>query len=330
MKPSALFACGILFGAKLFGASLAGVVEIAPAEHWKSDAPDQASPFPTLKISPTDGRNADLLITLLPNELVKISDDASLRALHQRLCSPMVGPSGKSAEVTEIKIQNGTGLYSVFEDPTLVGKPPKRGDYKIAIPMVVWLRPDIVLQITLFTDNATGPDLIEALKMIQRAKAVGHPAPVSSETMVMLGRKPIEIRGPDAVLVIPMSTFKPTGTGDKGRNYFAFIDDKRINLSGWMDQASRYSGFRAFWDHEKAAMEKGTGLKTADEEMKIIAGWNAVTYTIKLGDLEQRNLRACRVTGNTWADLHLSVVASDGTNADLETVLKTILLKRDS
>jgi len=96
-----------------------------------------------------------------------------------------------------------------------------------------------------------------------------------------------------------------------------------------MDEASNFSSFRNFWAHEKSAMEKGTRLKTSDEEMKIIAGWNVVTYAIKTGGLVQRNLRACRVTGNTWADVHLSVVVP-GTNADLENVLKTILLKRDS
>jgi hypothetical protein len=271
-----------------------------------------------------------MLVTLLPSELVKVTNEEALHALHQRLCSQYVGPAGKAPAVIEIKIQNGSGAYSSFEDPALVGKPPKRGDYKIAMPMVVWLRPDIVLQVTLFTDEAAGSDLADGLRMMQSAKPIGHPAPVSPETMAKLARKPIQIRGPDAVLMIPMSTFKSLGIDDPRRNYFAYVDDQGINLSGWMDEASHYSGFRSFWETEKATMEKGTGLKVTEEEIKIIAGWNAVTYTIKTGQVVQRNLRACRVTGNTWADLHLSVVASDGGSADLEGVLKTLLLKRDS
>lgn len=326
---SRLLVLGFLLGARVLGASLGGIVEITTAEHWKSGEPDQRNPFPTLKVSPTNGRNAELLITLLPNELVKLSDAASLRALHQRLSAKAYGPRGNTATITEIKVTKGIGVYSVFEDPTLMGKPPKQADYKVAIPMLVWLQPDVVLQITLFTDDAASTDFTEGLQMVRSAKAVGHPAPMSAETTAMLARRPIEIRGPDALLIIPMSTFKPTGMADQRRNYFSFVDDQHINLSGWMDEASHFSSFRSFWAHEKAAMGKGTGLTTSDEEMKIIAGWNVVTYTIKTGPLAQRNLRACRVTGNTWADLHLSVVAP-GTSADLENVLKTILLKRDS
>jgi len=197
MKIRAGLTLGILLAAKLLGASLGDIVEITTAERWNSGQPDQTGPFPTLKVSPADGRNAELLITLLPNELAKISDEASLRALHQRLSAKVYGPRGNTAATTEIKVTKGLGVYSVFEDPTLVGKPSKRGDYKVAIPMLVWLQPDVVLQVTLFTDDAASSDLTEGLQMIQSAKAVGRAPPLSAETAAKLARRPIEIRGPD-------------------------------------------------------------------------------------------------------------------------------------
>ena len=307
---------------------MSDTVQFSAAANWKK-SPDDRSPFPTDKYVPADGRNAALMITLIPIDVAGITDEASLNALYLRVWSSTVSASAGAPDLKTLSVVNGSGLYATNEDPTLVGKPPKRDDFKFATPMLLWLRPDILVQATLLTDTANGSDFTEGMQIVQSARVVGHLSPISPETKAALERKPILIRGPDAVLLIPMSTFKPAGTADEARHYFSFINDRGINLSGWMDEASRYSGFSSFWAKEKAKLEQKAGFKISHEQTKLIGSWTTVLYTVDVGGAVQRNLRACRTTGRTWADLHLSVMGNSGTDADLEAVVKSLVLKRD-
>ncbi|MEO7598659.1 MAG: hypothetical protein ABIV50_06995 [Opitutus sp.] len=75
---------------------------------------------------------------------------------------------------------------------------------------------------------------------------------------------------------------------------------------------------------ELDALER-PGFKGCGDGIKIVGAWNVVAYTVIAGDLEQRNLRACR----TWADMHLSSLAKTGKTAELENVLKSVTLQRD-
>jgi hypothetical protein len=328
MRFTVLLALAFLLAPKTWGASVSDAVQFSAAANWKK-SPDDRSPFPTDKYVPEDGRNAALMITLIPIEVARITDEASLKALYLRIWTSTVSASAGAPDLKTLNVVTGSGLYATNEDPTLVGNPPKRDDFKFATPMLLWLRPDILVQATLLTDTADGSDFTEGMQIVQSARVVGHLSPISSETKAALEQKPILIRGPDAVLLIPMSTFKPTGAADEARHYFAFINNRGINLSGWMDEASRYSGFSSFWAKEKAKLEQQTGFKIGNEQTKLIGAWTTVLYTVDVGGRVQRNLRACRTTGKTWADLHLSVMANAGTDADLEAVVKTLVLKRD-
>src|SRR5437667_11567002 len=117
MKRSLILALVVLLVSKTWGASVDEAVKFTAPANWKKSAPEQSSPFPTEKYSPTDGRNAELLVTLLPIELVKVSDEASLRVLYQRLWSSSMGASAGAPQVTELKVTNGSGLYATHEDP---------------------------------------------------------------------------------------------------------------------------------------------------------------------------------------------------------------------
>jgi len=83
---------------------------------------------------------------------------------------------------------------------------------------------------------------------------------------------------------------------------------------------------KSFWASEKAAAVEKSGLTIADESFKPINGWSAVLYTASVGGFSQKNIRACRVVGDTWADIHLSVSRPDGTWADLESVVAALTL----
>jgi hypothetical protein len=55
--------------------------------------------------------------------------------------------------------------------------------------------------------------------------------------------------------------------------------------------------------------------------------WEAVLYSVSLDkNLSQKNLRACRVVGETWADIHLSITSASSTWKDLEDVVSGLSL----
>jgi hypothetical protein len=312
---------------RTFAATLGGLVDLTPSKHWKTTEAKQPPGFPTIAFVPDDGRNAELLVTIVPTEVARVSDDVSLRAFHRRLCQPMMSSPHQVLTITDLKLANGIGVYATFEDPSLVGKPAKHGDYKFAIPVAVWLQSKITLHATLFTDSSTGAEATEGLQIIQSAKlTTSHPSASNSATRV--SDQPT-LRGPDALLTLPSGNFRPTGISradDPG--YFSYADNTGVNLSGWLEKADGYSGFRTFWSHEKAALEKGMGTKVLDEDVKTIGAWSVVSYTLRIGTLVQKHLRACRVEGDTWADLHLSTIVVGGKSADLESVLKRVELKK--
>ena len=60
---------------------------------------------------------------------------------------------------------------------------------------------------------------------------------------------------------------------------------------------------------EKAQMEKNIGTPVRNESLRLVAGWTVVGYDVVLDGaaLTQKNLRACKIVGDAWVDVHLSV-----------------------
>jgi hypothetical protein len=328
MKITPLLLIGIALFNAAAGATLGGRVELTPGEKWHEVKLDRVNPFPTVRFVPVDNRNAELLVTLIPMEITKVSDAASLRMFHRGLCAPMMTSLDQRLNVSELKLAQGSGVYTTFEDPDLVGKPVKRGSYKAATPVALWLPPDVVLQVTLFTDTVSGPDVEEGLKILTSAKLTGNPLPPRPVAPAGTPSGPVSIRGVDAALMLP-AEFKPTGAARRDDpSYFSYVNEAYVNLSGWVDTASNYPGFAPFWAREKTALEKGMRLQITDEKISKVGGWDVAAYTTEISGVVQKHLRACRIEGKTWVDLHLSAVVVDGKSPDLEATLKQVGFKK--
>jgi hypothetical protein len=109
-------------------------------------------------------------------------------------------------------------------------------------------------------------------------------------------------------------------------NYFYVAAPNDVLISGWLEPAKKYAGFRAFWTTEKRALEEH-GTKVEHESVKMIGEWNAVLFSNPLdANVVQSNIRACRVRGTIWADVHLSRIGPAPDWTELESALKTLNL----
>ncbi|HEX2853763.1 MAG TPA: hypothetical protein VHO24_11035 [Opitutaceae bacterium] len=331
---------GLFVSSSLRADLLGETVEITPVAGWGRMLVARPSPFPTLQYVPKDGRNASVLITLFPADAAKVTDLPSLKKFLRVSATPYLSAPDAEMNAIERGLPQGFLVYASFEDPDLVGKPSRKGNYKIATPAAAYLGSGPTLQVTIFTDRKDGADLQEALQIVQSAslrrtppkapvltaltlpKASTTPAPVPKN----LDRQTVGFRTFSSVLLLPMR-FERTPKLNSEENYFSFIDEKHVILSGWLDHAAGFNGMKEFWVKEKNAMTGEGGLSVAEESFTIINGWTIVRYVVRAGDAPpQKNIRACRVVGDTWADIHLSTIEPAATWKDLEDVVKELSL----
>lgn len=322
MKFLPLVLLGLIGVAGVRADELGGAVAITPSRGWiQADARDpgqERTDFPTLKYVPADGRNAAVFLSLIPVGKSGVTDRVSLRALFLRLAAPMFPAPGFVPDIRELAVSGGFGLYASFEDPSLMGKPPEKGNYKVATPVDILLENGFILHSTVFTDApgtftdpGPGDDFSEGLGIVASARVLRAGGAASASRFA--------VPGLDMALRIP-ATFTPMPDGlESNPTYFSFQNGQGVILSGWLDRASRFQGIKPFWAKEKAALEGKAGIQLKEETLERIGDWDGVRYVVMIGDAaSQKNIRACRVAGGTWADVHVSITAPGSTWKDLE------------
>jgi hypothetical protein len=322
MKIPSLVLLFVVVGARCWAYPLGDAADIAVPSGWLQGDPTEPGappiPFPTLEFHPKDGRNEKVLLTLLPAATLHVSDRASLKGFLLRASAPMLPSPDFVPEMKDMEIAGAIGSYATFVDPSLVGRPPEKGNYKVATPAIVLLPGGYVVQATVFTDTISGADFDEALGLVKNLTPLEPKAH---------GEAPGEVSfsGLDAKLQIPSARFTRKMEGlNTNPNYFSFMDGQGVMLSGWLDHASAFPGMAPFWAKEKDALLKG-GFEVKSEMAVKVGSWDAILYVVPIGGgIEQKNIRACRVLGGTWADIHLSRTAEGSTFGELEDVVRSL------
>ncbi len=290
----------------------------------------------TLRFVPRDNRNASFLISYVGRG--RVTDLPGLKSLHELSCRRFATGPNQHYETREIKLPHGRGVYSVFEDPDLIGKPPIRENYKFTAPIEILFDSGVIAHATIFTDERAGHTFDEAMaiclscdvKPEAPTAAAGAPttsAPPASAPSADMAV--ISVPGTDASLLIPKQGLSRGPVApNAGNSYFSFVTAEGMMISGWLEDASKYPGFRRLWETDKAKMEEGMGVKLQDEKLDMISGWQAVSYRVKMADnFEQWNLRACRTSGHTWFDVHLSCVDPAKGIEALKALLKKMVVQ---
>ena len=311
---------------------LGDAAEVTPATGWYLTKNDRPSPFPTITYRAPAGRKATVLLSLLPAARLGVTDAASLRKIFPTICRPYLPSPDFPVRPTDLQLTQGIGIYATFVDPALAGKPAGPGDYKTATSACVFLGGDVLVHATLLCDDPASRDFSEGLDMVRGIAAVATPgAKTASRPPAPPAPKPPRV---STAPIGPLTLVPPAGFTDNPLKldtrpgYFSYLNAEGIVLSGWLDQASKFHGMRTFWAAEKAVLEKDAGRPIRNDTIRLVGGWSVVSYEEQLGpSTVQKNLRACKTQGGTWADVHLSGVGDRVTVAALEAILTQIKLE---
>jgi hypothetical protein len=307
------------------GDLLGGAAEITPAKGWVA-TPARPARIPTLSYALAEGEDASMSISLFRTADIGVHDSATLLEFHRRLCGEY-GDAKAVVPLTRFQTAAGEGVSITYEDPSLVGKPVQKGEYRMATVVCTYLQPEFVTYATVFTNDSSGPVYETGLAMAKSARIIPlAQRPVAPPPIVAF-------RDLGSELQLPAGFERVNERAHPSPHYFYFEKDG-IRLSGWLEPAGMYRkhpSFQAFWTHERKAIEKG-GVAISGESVKQVAGWSVATYRAALAGLpeSQPNLRACRVVGDTWADVHLSAPVDAPDFADLESTLKALVLRPKS
>jgi hypothetical protein len=138
--------------------------------------------------------------------------------------------------------------------------------------------------------------------------AVLAAGPEDSAVVTTIGETKIEITVPASrlLLTLPKGGFGPVDaalTGSqKNPRYFHLTDlDKGLVISGWIEPASTFVGFKKFWEGEFDALKKSGMAPTGEPVAK------AYEFPLPAGNGTNSHLRAELVKHGTWVDLHISI-----------------------
>lgn len=286
---------------------------------WEQARTKDASGMPTISLKPADDRDARLLITRFPPS-PKMSDLAELRELF-RASTATMQPPGTVFAPAPVTLSEGKGYWATFEDPDLKGKPVQKENYKLATSVFILLKSGAVLGATLLTNADAVSEFKEGFAIIVSAKVASSDSRPQSDPT-----KPVVFHAPGlpGALHLPAGYTETPTSRLQSSNYFMVEGGQSVNMSGWIDEASRYDQFDAFWKREKRAMVEHH-MPPENERMTKIGDWDAAEYIVNAGPgLKIKNLRACLVKGKVWVDIHISISRHEATWEDLENALKSV------
>lgn len=162
-----LLAAVVLTTCCIAGNDTKGVSTTLP-NGWKEVQADPAIyKHPTLIYIPSDGRNAVVVISLAGNQEQNALGKHFLNKIHKVRCSDFLPPAAVApCKPEEIKFTHGWGIFSMFEDKALVGKPPQTGSYKWVTVVDMVLKKTFVANATVFTDSADDAIHTEAMAIL--------------------------------------------------------------------------------------------------------------------------------------------------------------------
>lgn len=341
MKRCSIICLALFAVVQVQAARLANIVEFTPPAGWVQADPNitdpRINPANTIKFVPADGRHAEVLLTLLmaDNRGFPVKDLTSLQRFNLMSATPYLPTPGAKPPCHDLKVADGLGLYVTNEDPNLVGKPVPPGEFRIATTVSLYLAGKFLVHGTILYNQPDSAEFSQARQLIQSAKV--RPAilaAIAKEKAAVAAATEEEPAGVvarpglAAALHLPPGRFWPSPLkANEDPGYFIFMDDYGITLSGWLDHAAHYGDMKTFWAREKASLVNHTGAAVADETFKTINGWDVVLYTVAVGGFAQKNIRACRVAGDTWADVHLSTSNPKGSWKNLEVIVGVMKLE---
>jgi hypothetical protein len=161
--------CGLL--ADEFDLGTHGKLRIDVAPNWVAQGDSSGAPGYNITIKPNNEVNAAARITVLYlSGNSSISDTEMQTRFASSLEKLASGSLETRADLKRLKLASGTGFYASFTDASLAGKPSQPGNYKVMTNGMAKLGDDLVLALTLFSDDKTSPEYVAGMKMFESVK----------------------------------------------------------------------------------------------------------------------------------------------------------------
>jgi hypothetical protein len=138
-----------------------------------------------------------------------------------------------------------------------------------------------------------------------------------------------------ATLVVPRKGFQVAtshGGGAAGSPRYFLLEDRTRGeaiISGWFEPAGRVQNvdeaLQSTWKGESKGLADA-GLAPRSVESGKVGDWSTITYEVPVPNPSSSSvhIRASRIVGDTWIDLHLSVTSA-GKAADAKVVVMQLL-----
>jgi hypothetical protein len=139
-----------------------------------------------------------------------------------------------------------------------------------------------------------------------------------------------------ATVVLPKAHFRveklSAGGSTASPRYFFLVDrtDGEAIFAGWLESSERVRDvdqlLKSTWAGEEQKLV-ASGFNVQSVEAGHIGDWATITYAVSQAAYKQQHsahIRASRVAGDTWVDLHLSVT-KDATEAECRKAVAELL-----
>jgi hypothetical protein len=144
-----------------------GTLSIDVPKGWKLKA-DPKDTSVDIAITPPDGANAQCLysVVFVPKGATAAKADVDDKLLTE--CDQFVEMSVEKQKTLHKLTMAGDayGVYCVFTDASLVGKPPEKDNFKVVSVGIIWFSDSVAVSWSLLGDDAKGPDFAAMLAAV--------------------------------------------------------------------------------------------------------------------------------------------------------------------
>jgi hypothetical protein len=148
-----------------------GTLSITVPDSWTAKGKpvsdkNGASAAYSVELAPTNNANARGLLMVVFGAR-GMMDKEAIQKLVLRVGEQWVnGSVEKKVTLREFSVKQGYGAYCVFTDASLVGKPPKPGEYKVMGSGALRIGNHLLTSVTLYADDANGAEFKALLNMV--------------------------------------------------------------------------------------------------------------------------------------------------------------------
>ncbi|MBI5767027.1 MAG: hypothetical protein HZA93_04480 [Verrucomicrobia bacterium] len=162
-----LAAASLLAQSETISLGSRGKLTIYLSDKWRFDVSDFGD-RQIVTIKPKDETNADCTLTVTYPEVDRFDTKARLK---QRVEIDGVKFEERSVEgkarAKEFALQTGYGFRCDFTDPDLIGRPPKKGDFKTISVGLIRLNAEILIEVGISADGFNSAPYNELLGAIE-------------------------------------------------------------------------------------------------------------------------------------------------------------------